>query len=264
MGGLVHREPLDVVPLWLLFVVVCLFTGLALEGGYRFGRWRHARTEEEKVAPVGAMVGSILALFAFMLAFTFGMGATRFEARRQAVLEEANAIGTTYLRTRLLGEPQRGESAKLLREYVDIRVRGIQEGTVEQSIARSEELHERLWREAVTAAERNPSPITGLYLQSLNQMIDLHAKRVQIGMRSRIPISIWVGLFTLALLGMASMGYQAGLSPTRRSPAMFGLVLAFASVLFLIADLDRPREGFLLVSQEAMTDLQGAMNAPKP
>ena len=98
--------------------------GLALEGGYRLGRWRHDRPAEEKETPVGAMVGSILGLLAFLLAFTFGMAATRFEARRQAVLDEANAIGTTYLRARLLPEPQRTESAKLLREYVDVRISG--------------------------------------------------------------------------------------------------------------------------------------------
>ena len=81
--------------------------------------------------------------------------------------------------------------------------------------------------------------------------------------RSRIPVSIWGGLFTLALLGMASLGYQAGLAATQRSPAMLGMVLAFAGVLFLIADLDRGREGFLMVSQEAMTDLQRTMQPVK-
>jgi hypothetical protein len=258
-----NREPLDIVPIWLLFAAVCVFTGLALEGGYRLGKWRRARTAEEKETPVGAMVGSILALFAFMLAFTFGMAGSRFEARRQAVLEEASAIGTTYLRARLLHEPQRSESAKLLREYVDARVRGIREGKVEEAITRSEELQELLWAEAVKAAESNPGPITGLYVQSLNGMIDLHAKRIQAGLRSRIPISIWIGLFALAILGMASVGYQAGLSATRRSPAMLGLVLAFAGVLFLIADLDRGHEGLLKVNQQAMLDLQRTMNAGK-
>jgi hypothetical protein len=258
----VNREPLDVVPLWLLAVLICAGAGLALEGGYRLGRWRQAHAAGEKEAPVGAMVGAILALFAFMLAFTFGLAATRFEARRQAVLDDANAIGTTYLRTRLLPEPQRNASAVLLREYVDVRVNGLREGRVEQTIARSEELHALLWAEAVRAAEAQPGPITGLYIQSLNQMIDLHATRLQVGVRNRIPLSIWGGLLTLALLGMASVGYQAGLSATRRSPAMLVLVLAFSGVLLLIADLDRGQEGFLRVSQQALIDLQPMMSAP--
>jgi hypothetical protein len=258
-----HQEPLDSVPLWLLFVAVCGITGLALEGGYRLGTKRHARNADEKEAPVGVMVASILGLFAFVLAFTFGMAAERFDKRRQAVLDESNAIGTTYLRARLLPEPQRAESARLLREYVDVRVRGIQEHKIQELRVRSEELHALLWVEAAKAAERQPNDITGLYIQSLNQMIDMHGVRVQVGLRNRIPATIWVVLLLLAALSMASVGYQDGLSGSRRSPAMIVLVLAFASVLFLIADLNRPQEGFLTVSQQALLDLQSSMKAEK-
>ncbi len=259
-----NREPLDVVPVWGLFLAACGLIWLALEGGYRLGRWRHARAAEEKETSVGAMVGSILGLLAFLLAFTFGLAASRFDDRRQTVLLEANAIGTTYLRARLLPEPQRTESAKLLREYVDVRVRGVQEGTVAAAVIRSEELHELMWAQAVKAAEKKDSPITGLFVQSLNEVIDLHAKRLLIGMRSRIPIIIWLGLFGLALLGMAAVGYQAGLSATRRSPAMSALVLAFAGVLYLIADLDRPNEGLLRVSQQALIDVRKSMETAAP
>jgi hypothetical protein len=263
----VKVELLDAVPFWGLFLGTCVLGWLALEGGYRFGRWRHARTAEEKETPVGAMVGSILGLLAFLLAFTFGLASTRFDARRQTVLEEANAIGTTYLRARLLPEPERTETVQLLREYVDARLPDLQRGDVSQvvtqAIRRSEELHEQLWSQAMAAAEKKPTPITGLFVQSLNEMIDLHAKRLLVGTRSRIPISIWAGLFGLALLGMAAVGYQAGLSVTRRSPAMLGMVLAFGGVLFLIADLDRAHEGFLTVSQQPMIDLQKTMHGPK-
>ena len=259
-----HTEPLDAIPLWGLFLGAIVVFFLAVEGGYRLGLWRHVHVAEEKESPVGAMVGTILGLLAFLLAFTFGLAATRFEERRHTVLEEANAIGTTYLRTRLLPEPQRTETARLLREYVDVRVRGVQEQKLSEALARSEELQELLWAQAVKAAEKTRDPITGLFIQSLNETIDVHAKRVLVGLRSRLPMSIWVGLFFLALLGMASVGYQAGLSATRRSPAMLGLVLAFAGVLFLIADLDRGFEGFLSVNQQPMIDLQKTMQAAKP
>ena len=95
-------------------------------------------------------------------------------------------------------------------------------------------------------------------------MIDLHAKHVLVRLRSRIPLSIWGCLFALAFVGMASMGYQAGLSATPPLPAMLLLVLTVAGVLFIIADLDRPGEGFLRVSQAAMTDLQRSMQPAKP
>ena len=163
----------------------------------------------------------------------------RIETRREAVLEEANAIGTTYLRARLLPDPHRTEVAKLLREYVAVRLSASEDSKLEEVIARSEALREQLWSHATAVAEEAPNPITALFVQSLNEVIDVHAKRVQVGLRSRIPMSIWCGLFGLAFVGMAAIGYQAGLSDTRRSPAMLLLVLAFAGVLFLTADLDR-------------------------
>jgi hypothetical protein len=259
-----YHEPLDVIPLWGLFLASALVAWLALEGGYRLGRWRQGHDTGEKEAPVGAMVAAVLGLLAFMLAFTFSLAASRFDARRQVVLEEANAIGTTYLRAQLLPEPQRAEVARLLRQYVDVRVGGVKELGVAEAIKRSEEIHGQLWTQATVAAERNPTPITALFVQSLNEVIDVHAKRVMVAARSRIPVSLWGGLFALAVVGMASMGYQAGLSATRRSPAMLLLVMAFAGVLFMIADLDRGQEGFIKVSQAAMTDLQKSMQADKP
>lgn len=260
-----YHEPLDYIPIWGIFLAACAFTWLALEGGYRLGKWRHANVAEEKESPVGAMVASILGLLAFMLAFTFGLAATRFDARRQTVLEEANAIGTTYLRTRLLPEPQKSEIARLLREYVEVRVRGVQEGKVAQAVARSEGLQEEIWSEAMRAAESKNSNavLTGLFIQALNEMIDVHAKRILVGARSRIPLSIWATLFALAVLGMGAVGYQAGLSATRRSPAMLVMVVAFAGVLFLIIDLDRGHEGLLTVSQQAMLDLHRSMHGAK-
>jgi hypothetical protein len=254
--------PLEDLPLWGLLLVAAMLLGLALEIGYRSGRWRHAQAPGEKEQPVGAMVASILGLLALVLAFTFSLAASRFDARRQTLLAEANAIGTTYLRSRLLPEPQRSEIARLLREYVEVRIRAINEGNLDEALARSEVLHELIWLQTTGVAEKDTaSIITGVFIQSLNDLIDLHAERVQVGLRSRIPLVIWAGLFGLAMLSMAAVGYQSGICATSRSPAMPGLVLAFAIVLAIIADLDRPREGFLQVSQQAMVDLQKSMEA---
>lgn len=256
-------EPLDVVPLWAFFAVTMALAVMSLEVGYRLGRWRHACSSEEKEAPVGAMVGSILGLLAIMLAFTFNLAASRFDARRQAVLQEANAVGTAYLRARLLPEPQQSQITALLRQYVDVRIRGSHIDTIAEGIVRSEQLHQQLWEQAIEAARKNPESImTGLFLQSLNEVIDLHARRVMVGLHSRIPLPLWLALFALALLGMFSMGYQAGLSVTRRSPAELFLATAFAAVLFLIVDLDRAHEGSLRISQQAMMDLQRTMLPP--
>jgi hypothetical protein len=104
--------------------------------------------------------------------------------------------------------------------------------------------------------------MVGLFVQSLNEMIDLHAKRVQAALRSRIPGPIWLGLFAVAAFSLATMGYHAGLSGTRRSLAILAVAVTFSVVIELIADLDRPQEGVLRVSQQALLDVQRSMNTP--
>ena len=208
------------------------------------------------------MVGSVLGLVALVLGFTFSLAASRFDARRSAVLEEANAIGTTYLRARMLPEAEKREATRLLREYVDVRISAADAHKTSEAIKRSEQLQESLWKEAMsaTAAADGRSVSTGLFVQSLNEVIDLHAKRVQVGLRSRIPMVIWAGVLGLSTLGVGAVGYQSALSATRRSPIMLVLIVAFAVVLLLIADLDRGHEGLLRVSQQSLIDLQRSMN----
>jgi hypothetical protein len=116
-----YTTVLDALPLWGLFLVIVVLVLFSIEGGHRLGRYRRTRSEQEKDAPVGAMVGSTLGLLAFMLAFTFGMAASRFDTRKSLVLDEANAIGTTYLRAAMLPD-RRGEVRGLLRDYVDARL----------------------------------------------------------------------------------------------------------------------------------------------
>jgi hypothetical protein len=255
--------PIDVLPLWALFIFILVVVLLSVEFGYRLGKYRRSRREEEKEAPVGTMVGATLGLLAFILAFTFGLAAARFDTRRQVLLDEANTIGTTYLRAGML--PERGEEVRrLLRDYVAARLEAVQPGKLAEGIRRSENAQQQVWTEAEVIAEKNPnSIIVGLFVQSLNEMIDLHAKRVQAAMRSRIPGAIWLGLFAVAVLSLAAMGYLEGLSGTRRSLAVIAVAIAFSVVIELIADLDRPQEGVLRVSQQALLDVQRSMNPPR-
>ncbi|HET7286007.1 MAG TPA: hypothetical protein VFI71_01010, partial [Pyrinomonadaceae bacterium] len=127
----------------------------------------------------------------------------------------------------------------------------------------SEDIQQKVWTEAETVGQKNPNSIVmGLFVQSLNEMIDLHAKRLQAGVRNRIPAAIWLGLFAVAALSLSTMGYHAGLSGTRRSLAILAVAITFSVVIELIADLDRPLEGVLRVSQQALLDVQRSMNPP--
>ena len=254
---------LDLLPIWGVFLATVAVVLLAVEGGFRLGQYQRRRSEQEDRPPVGEMVAATLALLGFMLAFTFGLAASRFDVRRGLVIDEANAIGTTYLRAGLLPEPHRSDVQSLLREYVDVRLEAVQPGKLCQSIGRSEELHARLWAHAVAVGQKNPgSIVVGLFIASLNEVIDLHAKRLTLGVRNRIPGTIWVVLYFVAIIGTSAMGYHAGLAGSGRSLALLALVLAFSAVVTLIADLDRPQEGLLRVSQQTMIDLQKMLAAP--
>jgi hypothetical protein len=210
------------------------------------------------------MVGATLGLLAFILAFTFGLAAARFDTRRQVLMDEANAIGTTYLRAGMLPE-QREEIRTLLRNYVDTRLEAVRSGNIAEGMRQSENIQNDVWTHAIAVGEKNPNSIVvGLFVQSLNDMIDLHAKRVQASLRSRIPGAIWIGLFAVAALSLATMGYHAGMVGTRRSLAILAVALTFSVVIELIADLDRPQEGVLKVSQHALLDAQRSMDVPTP
>ena len=255
MGGL---------PVWAPYIITIAIVLLSAEAGWRLGDYRRQRPEHEEEAPVGAIVGATIGLLAFLLAFTFGMAASRYDTRRQLVLEEANAIGTTYLRAEMLPEPQQGNIRNLLREYAAMRVGGVTAIIRPENLAKSSALQDRLWADAVAVGRQNPeSIVVGLFIEALNHMIDTDAARVTAG-RSRIPKTIWVVLYLVTILAMAAVGYEFGLTGERSWPVTILLALVFTAVILLVADLDLPQQGLLRVSQQAMLDLIAKIGAPAP
>lgn len=252
------NAPIDILPLWALLLTIMLVVLLSVEAGYRVGKAR-ARRVHETETPVGEMVAATLGLLAFILAFTFGLAATRFDTKRQLLLDEANSVGTTYLRAAMLPEG-RDEVRMLLRDYVDVRLEAVQPGRLAEAIRRSEDIQNRLWELTVPIAQHNPNSIVvGLFVQSLNEMIDLHAKRLTAGVRNRIPAAIWAALYGISIFSFAAMGYHSGLTGTTRSLVILAVAFTFSVVIILIADLDRSQEGVLKVDQQAMIDLRQSM-----
>ena len=243
-----------------MVLVTLLIVLLSVELGYRLGRHRFRDPKHETEGPVGGMVGAALGLLALLLAFTFGLAASRFDARKMVLLEESNAIGTAYLRADLIPEPHRARVRDLLREYVDIRLKAAQSGDAAYAMQRSGELHGLLWEQVVAVGGNGGNITASLFIQSINEVIDIHAKRVMLSIRNRIPATIWCVLFGIGILALGTMGYHAGLSGTRRSPGFLIVVVAFVATLWLTLDLDRPQEGMLRVSQQSMIDLRESMN----
>ena len=255
----------DLLPLWAMFLISCLSIAIPLWIGRQSRAFHQKHYGDVDSAAIGVVVGSLLGLLAFLLAFTFSMAGTRFEERRQAVLSEANVIGTAYLRADILPEPQRDEAKRLLKEYVDVRtgVAGtkVTRESLDEIIAKSVVLQGKFWDIAAAAARDNPTPVTGLFVQAINDVIDAHSNRVMIGMRSTIPKEIWIGLYIVAAIALGSAGFQWGTDSHRSMYPDLALVLAFLAVLTLVSDLDNPARGFIRTDQFPMQDLAETLRA---
>jgi hypothetical protein len=251
---------LDALPIWLVFLLVVVLIVLSIELGSRIARDRVGKSEKARQTPIDSMVGPTLGLLAFMLAFTFGMAYSRQDARKQFVVDEANAIRTADLRAQLVAEPQSSAIRKLLRDYVDVRLRGVlQASELTPAIARSEQIHALLWSQLAslgpTATDRAP------LAAAILEIINLHTKRLNAVLHNRISGAVWLALYSLAVLSMGMLGYSAGMSGQRTGVPTLVLALAFSSILVLITDLDRPRQGLVEVSQGTMVDLQSKLRA---
>jgi hypothetical protein len=254
---------LDSLPIVGVFVAFAIFTMLCYEAGFRLGRWWQDREPGEQEGPTGLLVGSILALLAFLLAVTMGMASDRFDARRAVVLNEANAIGTTYLRAGYLPEPASSQIRELLRQYVPLRIVVTDTENVAADIKRSEEILAELWKISEGVARTtDQGDLVSLYLDSLNETIDLHETRVTAGLYARVPETVVLLLVGGSALSLGMVGYSAGLTKRRGLLNAIVLVLALGAVIMIVVDLDRPREGFIQVSQQPLIDLQRQIGPP--
>ena len=254
-------QPLDALPIWAIYLLTVLVLLAAMELGYRLTKARQQSQSVKGDAGVGPLVGATLALLAFLLAFVVGFAANISNQRRQLVLQEANAIGTTYLRAGYLDEPYRTESKELLQEYVDLRLAAV---ALEQGLAvvtRSEEIHNELWAIAEQVAIESPLPTVSLYVSSVNDVIDVHSDRIIYGIDIRVPVTILLGLYIVAIFTMILVGMQSGYAEKRNLIALAALVLILSVVFLLIVDLDRSQEGLMRVPQQALYDVQRQLNA---
>jgi hypothetical protein len=260
---------LDLIPLWGVFLLTIAIVILSLKFGSFLGNRKRRCSGIESDPSVNTIIGATLGLLGFLLVFTFGISAERFQMRLQLLLDEINGIGTTYLRAGLLPEPHCSQIRKLLREYVDIRVnlakvKKSEQEKILQAMQHSESLQNQIWQhaEAIAVAARNP-PIDALFIDSLNKLIDLQTSRATV-FRYRIPMVIWNVLYFITILSMLTVGYQLGLSGKSSFNLIIVLTLTFAMVIVLIADLDRVSEGRLQVSQQPMIELQLKLEQGQP
>ena len=244
----------------ILFGIVLGTTMLGVVAG------RHLRDHVETLRePLGVLQAALLGLVALILAFGLTMAVGRYDSRRAAVVADANAIGTTYLRAQTLREPIRTRSLRNLERYTDASIRLSSavpgSGAAATAIADENVLQRSLWRlagQALAGSPRDTAP--RLYVESLNEMIDMQTVRVS-ALANRVPTAVLVIEIVGAAIGLGLLAmYLAILS---RGVITVVLAAAFVSVLLLITfDLDRPTRGFVKVPDTPLVSLRASMDRP--
>lgn len=253
----------------LSFVVVLI--GLT-ELLFRAGRHKRARAHAQATEydamreQVTTVQVATLGLLALMLGFTIAIAESRFNQRRLIHIDEANAVGTTYMRAGLLPEPARTESRALLRKYVDTRIEYFYASSADVAAvtARGHALVAQLWARAEAAATEHPMwEVVAIYIESLNNMIDLEATR-HVAYTTPLPGEIHALLLVIALAAIGITGYATGLSGARNAFALYVVPLLVALAYAVVVDLDRTRFGLIAASDQPMERMKIMLDEHEP
>lgn len=242
---------------------------VAIGLGHRAGRGGGASSQQTMKDHVNSIQSSLLAVLGLLLAFSFSLALQRFDNRNAAVVDEANAIGTAFLRARLLPGPADEDARGLLSKYIDLRVRTGAvpfDGPDERKalLAETCRVQAALWDVTCKASVSTPNSIpAGLFVASVNEMIDSFGRR-EAAQRRHVPeIILWILFVTVAMTGWV-VGFAAGLAGHRPAVVFYALALLIVALTILIIDLDRPRRGLIRVDQANLLDLKTSIESPLP
>lgn len=244
-----------------LFVLLLLLA--ALEIGVQIGKFvsrRRTPTDGEK-SSVNFSTAGMMGLLAFLLGVSLSMASDRYQQRRDSLLAEANAIGTVWLRATVATGAEGEAIQRLLRAYTETRIAVVigsdNPAEVERLNQRTNTLQTEIWTIARSVAERSPTPISGLLLSSLNDMIDLSLTNRR-NFTSHVPPYILRLLLTVSIFAVGAVGYGFGLVGGRQPGLSILLLGAWTLAIVLIIDIDRPQSGQIRVSADPLVwTLQG-------
>lgn len=246
------------VRIWAFFVLSLVILWLGILAGCWIRESRAAVVESENKV-ITVLEGALLTLFGLLMGFTFSMAVSRYDMRKLLQVQEANAVGTTWLRTATLPEPVRKDGQSLLREYVRERLLFHEEFQKREDVRESEEqaavLRGRLWAGASNYASDHRDPVTGLYLQALNSAIDTAGER-DAADENRIPLEAWWMLLFVGFVANVVMGTK--IHP-RRWLLQSVMPVVLAATLAMTLDLDSPRFGLIRVTQLDMEKVASDM-----
>jgi len=232
-----------------------LFVGMIvlLEAGRRMGRKKYLIDPEGYEKGHGTIDGAVFGLLGLLIAFTFSGAASRFEGRRELVTQEANAIGTAYLRVDLLPSSAQPEMRELFRRYVDSRISIFENpkdaAGIKNNYALSASLQNDIWKHAVSACQAQDGAVDAckLLLPALNEMIDITTTRIM-ATRNHPPMVIYLLMAMMCLLSALLAGYGLAGNKSIRHVHMVTFAFIMAVVFYVIFDLEYPRMGLIKVS----------------
>jgi hypothetical protein len=237
--------------LGLLLAVLLAF---ALDFGRQVAAHYKIDKTPERKEQMGTIRDGFFILLSLLLGFTLTFAASRFAERRSLAVEEAVSLGTTYLRASTLPQPYRDHAKQLLREYVDARLAldDADRSQFNEAMNRSHRIQAELWLDAATVAQTDRSDVTGLYLRSLNETIDLDAKRVA-AFEYHVATAIWILIIVVSVV----VAFTRGATMTSRFWLSLILIpITIAVVVALISDLDAPSHGFIRLDRRALQRLK--------
>jgi hypothetical protein len=244
-----------------------LFLGMLvlLETGRRIGTRRSEREAERSRQGIGVLDGAVFGLLGLLIAFTFSGAGTRFDEQRQLVVEEANDIGTAWLRLDLLPASAQPALRDLFRRYLDARIATYEKlpdvTAAKVELAHSLELQGEIWTKAVAACrDSSVYPAHLLLLPALNQMIDITTTRTQSALRHP-PMVIFGMIAALLLTASLLAGFDMAGGKYPSSVHIFGFAIVMAVTVYVILDLEYPRLGSIRMesSDQVLTQLRESM-----
>lgn len=213
--------------------------------GHQLGQRQRAKSSGDAEG-VGFIVGGILGLLAFVLALTLSYANTRFAERRHTTLEEANAIGTAWLRAQAIDHPRGHEIATRLEEYTRERKRFQQahrlSAELEESNKRTSNLQAEIWGDMVAISRERTDPIAAALMQALNDTFDMSTAQRFANEAKYPPQMFWL-LIGLALISVGALGYQLGLKDQKTYILVGVLIAVWTAVIVVILDISAPRIG---------------------
>lgn len=251
------------LPLWIIgLVIFALVLGARALGSlaYRLHIKKRGRDGKSDVEPY--IVSGVFALLAFMIGITFSIGVDRFYKRQEMVINEANAIQTVYLRTKLLDEPGRTRLQDLLYQYAKLRYarENITLSEAEEKLRQTDALQTSLWYQTVAALYPvRETDLASIISEAMNTMIDLGSTRRMVGL-ARIPASLLQTLLIITIVNAFILGFLITREDNRMTHASTVMFALFSLVILVLIDLDRPRSGTIMVSQRPIEELIMMMN----